>query len=364
MSVGARQQRIDAIRGVAILLVLLNHFNIAYRLDALRLLARNGNYGVTLFFVVSGFLITSNAYRRWGRLAQLDARAFYTLRVARIVPCLVLLVVVADVLAWSGLPVFASRGVPVWLLDVASLTFWMNVLIGRLGWADYCLGVLWSLSVEEVFYLAFPILCRTVRAERWLLALWSVAVLVGPLYRMAHQGDEAAYLYGYLACLDGIAIGCGAALLMERRPGWARHANAPGIAGATVAAMVVLYVSGPIGQTNVLGVTAMALGAAVLVVGSPDAQRWMAPDAQRWMAPAAQRWMTPLRWMGRLSYELYLFHLLVLGTMRTLWPAPSVPGAERVVLLVMFLAASAALASGVARWFADPVNRLIRRQIA
>jgi len=97
MSVGLRNLRIDVIRGVAILLVLLHHFNIAYHLDdtllaqafgweAVRVVARNGNYGVTMFFVVSGYLITSNAERRWGSLANISARAFYTLRVARILP--------------------------------------------------------------------------------------------------------------------------------------------------------------------------------------------------------------------------------------------------------------------------------------
>jgi len=91
MSVGLRSLRIDVIRGVAILLVLLHHFNIAYRLDdtllarvfgwdLVRAVARNGNYGVTMFFVVSGYLITSNTERRWAGLANVSARAFYTLR--------------------------------------------------------------------------------------------------------------------------------------------------------------------------------------------------------------------------------------------------------------------------------------------
>ncbi|MBB5541671.1 peptidoglycan/LPS O-acetylase OafA/YrhL [Paraburkholderia fungorum] len=74
MSIGRRNARIDMIRGVSILLVLFHHFNIAYRLndtflaqvfgwDAVRAVARNGNYGVTMFFVISGYLITSNAGR-------------------------------------------------------------------------------------------------------------------------------------------------------------------------------------------------------------------------------------------------------------------------------------------------------------
>lgn len=78
----ARDARIDMLRGVSILLVLLHHFNIPYSLKDtglaallgwpfLHALARNGNYGVTMFFVVSGFLITRNALDRWGGLDRI-----------------------------------------------------------------------------------------------------------------------------------------------------------------------------------------------------------------------------------------------------------------------------------------------------
>jgi peptidoglycan/LPS O-acetylase OafA/YrhL len=111
---GPRNARIDLLRGIAIVLVLFHHFNIAYRLDgtvlarllgwdAVRAVARNGNYGVTMFFVISGFLITSNAKRRWGALDSVKVREFYGMRVARIIPCLLLLLAVVNVLAWAGL---------------------------------------------------------------------------------------------------------------------------------------------------------------------------------------------------------------------------------------------------------------------
>ena len=241
MSVGTRNGQIDVLRGVSILLVLLHHFNIAYELDdtfvsrlfgwgSIHAVVRNGNYAVTMFFVISGFLITSNAQARWGDLRRIDARTFYGLRIARIVPCLLLLLAVVNALAGAGLDMFGNHsesGPPVsfWLVDLASLTFWMNVLMATpAGWVNYVLGVLWSLSVEEVFYLSFPVACLVLRRPAFLAAFWAVFVVVGPVWRSFHQDDEAQFLYAYLASFDAVAIGCCTALLARRaRPGetWA-----------------------------------------------------------------------------------------------------------------------------------------------
>jgi peptidoglycan/LPS O-acetylase OafA/YrhL len=366
MSVGLRNRQIDLIRGVAILLVLLNHFNIAYRLDdtslagvfgwdAVRAVARNGNYGVTMFFVVSGYLITSNAERRWAGLANIGVRAFYTLRAARILPCLLLLLAVVNLMAVSGVKIFQNRPqggelVSFWLANFASLTFWMNVLIGRHGWFNYPLGVLWSLSVEEVFYLSFPLLCLLLRRKARLLAFWAVVIIAGPLYRFANQGDEGSYLYAYLASFDGIAIGCCTALLAQRLA--LRGPAARVWQGVVAVMMAVLYLWRPIGQTNVLGVTGMAFGTAVLLLGAAGQP---AGEVRRGVPPLAA-----LGWFGRLSYELYLFHLLVLGIMRTAFPPRAVAGDVKMLLLVAFLALSAGLAALVSRFFAEPLNRRIR----
>ncbi|WZB61276.1 acyltransferase family protein [Achromobacter xylosoxidans] len=116
----ARDARIDMLRGVSILLVLLHHFNIPYSLKDtglaallgwpfLHALARNGNYGVTMFFVVSGFLITRNALDRWGGLDRIRPGAFYTLRAARILPCLLLALLTVDALALAGVQIFGNR---------------------------------------------------------------------------------------------------------------------------------------------------------------------------------------------------------------------------------------------------------------
>lgn len=80
-----RNARIDFLRGAAIACVLILHFTLAFGLvnsplgdllgaDAIKAIAFNGNYGVTIFFVISGYLITSGIVKRWGSLRQIDAR--------------------------------------------------------------------------------------------------------------------------------------------------------------------------------------------------------------------------------------------------------------------------------------------------
>ncbi len=366
MSIGLRSLRIDVIRGVAILLVLLHHFNIAYRLDdtllvgafgwdTVRAVARNGNYGVTMFFVISGYLITSNTERRWAGLANVSARTFYTLRAARILPCLLLLLAVVNLLAAGGVAIFQNRPqgdepISFWLVNFASLTFWMNVLIGRNGWFNYPLGVLWSLSVEEVFYLAFPLLCLLLRREARLLAFWALVIVAGPFYRLAHQGDEGGYLYAYAASFDGIAIGCCTALLARKVTLAGRALQV--LQGAVCAAMAVFYLWRPIGQTNILGVTGMALGTAILLLGAHERS---ADPVRRGSRP-----LMMLGWLGQLSYELYLFHLVVLGLMRTAFPPRATSGNAKLLLLAAFLVLSARLATLISRFYAKPLNLRIR----
>ena len=199
MNAETRDDGIDTLRGLSILLVLLHHFNIAYPLrDTLlaglpgwplpQAIARNGNYGVTIFFVISGFLITRNALERWGRLDAIRPASFWLLRLARILPTLALTLLAVDALALAGLPLFGNRadsGVSLWTTNAAALGAWMNVLVIRAGWINYALGVMWSLSVEMAFYLLFPLACAWLRRDARLLALAALLIVAGPLYRLA-----------------------------------------------------------------------------------------------------------------------------------------------------------------------------------
>ncbi len=263
MNEGKRSNGVDMLRGIAILLVLILHFHLTYRLhllpfdlpwlsDAIKAVARNGNYGVTMFFTVSGFLITSTSLRRFGSPTRIRPGTFYRFRASRILPCLVLALAIMVVLSLFEMRSFVNKpdtaSMPVAVLSV--LTFWHNVLMAQVGYFNYAMNILWSLSVEEVFYLSFPIVFLLLRRPRY-IGIWLVVpILFAPYYRSLHAEDEIVALYGYLSCFDAIAMGSLVALLPARR-----IARSTGVALRCAAGLVlaVTYLSGPIMQHVVWG---------------------------------------------------------------------------------------------------------------
>ena len=188
-----RVDGIDVLRGLAIFFVLMNHVNIRLFLakvpytvgipkQIVSSLVWNGQFGVQMFFAVSGFLITTTSLRRWGSLANISARDFYRMRFARIAPLLLLLLVVLSALHFadvSGFVVAAKTG-GLGRALLAALTFHVNLLEARRGYLPGPWDILWSLSVEEMFYLFFPLACLLFARRRLLVPLLCVFVFLGP----------------------------------------------------------------------------------------------------------------------------------------------------------------------------------------
>ncbi|MEO8590512.1 MAG: acyltransferase [Flavobacteriales bacterium] len=355
-----RNARIDLLRGIAVALVMLLHFSLTYRLPDSWLgdlitpknvarLVMNGNYGVTMFFVISGFLITTNSLRRWGSLQQVDRSAFYRRRAERILPPLIIAVVVILALGLFDQPSFVNKqkGVVMepgfWWIAIGSvLTFWHNVLMQAEGYFNYALNIYWSLSVEEVFYLAFPLL-SSLLPKRIFLGLCALLVIAGPIYRALHVQEELDYLYGYLACFDAIALGCLAAFLAPRvRPSFPWRS---GITVLAALALCIVYLSG-IGGHEVFGFTGIAISTGVLLLTgtSEGAQSTVTGWRQMIRWPGAA-----IRWMGRHSYEIYLFHIIVLGVIRDQLGRNDLQRAWKWPLLVGFFLLSCGVAAVLAR---------------
>ena len=364
-----RNYKIDILRGISILLVLIHHFNIPYKLhdtflgiqvfgeSLSTLIARNGNYGVTMFFVISGFLITQHTVQRSGTLAQIQLKDFYIRRIARIMPCLVLLVAMVTVLGIMGLKPFMNQApndieVSYGLTIFSAFTFWMNILIIENGWVNYALGVLWSLSVEEVFYLAFPILCVVLgRGKSFILFLFAI-IAYAPYFRSLHFGEESgAYLYHYFSSFDGIAIGCLTALIVQNVK---INSSAVKIIVPVISIlMVTLYFYAPIKQVSTWGISVFAILSAILIFCFAQNPQSEAPSITS----------KALVWIGQRSYEMYLFHLIILGLFKVIYfPKETLP-AEKLMLLPIYFIAVFILSWAIERYYSVPLNLKIRRKL-
>ncbi|MCW8306936.1 acyltransferase [Acidiphilium sp. PA] len=362
-----RNPRIDILRGVAILMVMILHFSDTYRLwdtgplqttfgdPAVFAVIGWSNFGVTLFFVISGYLITSNALNRYGALRHIPLRSFYVQRLSRLEPLLLIALAIIVTLGLFGLAPFKQPNEPtadILLGALSVLTFWHNILMQRLGYFNYCLNIYWSLSVEDLFYLIFPIACILLRKTWLIAALCLILIAIAPWYRAHHMHSDIFYLYANVSCFDAIAIGCLCALATPHITLQPRTALILRI-GATIA-IIALWLNGFGSDRKIYSFTLLALAAAILILASRSG------PPPKWSDTHPAR---AIRWLGRHSYELYLFHIIILATMRDIIPYPAMGYWPQLPWLILFLtlsATTAALAALAARHIGDPANRALR----
>lgn len=338
-----RLDGVDALRGLAIFFVLMNHVNMRLRIagvpytaglpeQLVSSLVWNGQCGVQIFFAVSGFLITSTALRRWGSLARLSMRDFYALRIARIAPLLVLVLTVLSALHLAGLKNFIVSpkvgGLGRALL--AALTFHVNVLEAGRGYLPANWDILWSLSVEEMFYLFFPVACRVLRSRKPFIGLLLLFIGLGPIGRtVLAQGNDVWREYSYLGGMDAIAWGCLTALLVSRIP-FSRAA---------------LWGLGRAG----IDMTILPIGTCMIMIAAAQTD-WTAPHLMR-----------PLLAMGERSYEIYLTHMFVVFAFFELFLQAEKPLAGVPLLFIAVLLVSVLAGMLTARMFSEPMNRRLRK---
>jgi len=367
ISVGQRLQGVDVLRALAILFVLMNHVNMRLRLaripyteglpeQLVTSLVWNGQRGVQIFFAVSGFLITTMSLRRWGSLSRVSVRGFYLMRFARIVPLLLLLLGVLSALHLAHVEHFVvsakTGGLPRALL--AALTFHVNILEARRGYLPGNWDILWSLSVEEVFYLFFPLVARIFgRGKLFVLVLLGFVAL-GPFARTVFtHGNEVWKEYSYLGGMDAIALGCLTALVVSRircsrMSLWVVWA----VGVALLVFSLCFSMTGAawgLEQTG-LDMTVVAVGTC-LVIAAVAQSEWKAP-----------RIIGPLLRLGERSYEVYLTHMFVVFGAFGLFVKAGKPMWAVPVLFVGVIVAAGLLGEVVARFYSEPLNRLIRER--
>jgi peptidoglycan/LPS O-acetylase OafA/YrhL len=362
-----RLDGVDVLRGLCVLLVTLHHIHLRFKLNHFdvdhtlppvinQVLFWSGYYAVIVFFVISGFLITGLSIRRWETPANIQVGHFYLMRFARIAPTLILLLVVLCVLHLADAHDFVINPDRTSLARVltAALTFHINWFEGHHGYLPGSWDILWSLSVEEMFYLVFPLLCVFIRGERWLVWPLLCLIVVGPINR-AMLGDQEPWRdYAYLSCMDGIAFGCLAALVCARQR-LSRRTLRLGFAIGAIAAVLVIVLCNEHDHTGLssygLNVTVLEFGIASMLValGSGVANGAMAKGTG---------W---IRVIGRSSYEIYLFHMLVVTVLVGLFKQLQ-PDLRFVPLWYLaMLLLSVLLGYAVSKIYSEPLNRKIRQ---
>ena len=362
-----RNPGIDALRGASILMVVLHHVALRIPLKDTALadvlpkrllggLSYNGYEAVFVFFVISGFLIAGHSLRRWGSLAAIDVRAFYARPAARILPCLLLLVAVLSVLHLAGAEdyVIKNEGQTLTGAVLSALGLYLNWYEGMTNWLPGGWDVLWSLSIEEVFYLAFPLVCLLVRDMRLLVLLLVALALSLPVTRAALESNEIWQEKAYLPGMAAIASGVLAALIARRMTFGvvtARTLSAIGMLGLAciVLAGDVLWRAVGNGYMLVLTTSAMLL---VLGLHGLHANR----------ARPGLRGLGWLRSFGRLSYEIYLSHMFVVFAIVALFKRSGGDLRSGFWWFVPAVLLCWALGWLVARAYSDPCDRALRRR--
>jgi len=358
---------VDLLRGLAIFFVLMNHVNmrlliakIPYTANIPALLVPslvwNGQFAVQMFFAVSGFLITSTALRRWGSLSNVNVRDFYRLRFARIAPLFILVLLVLSILHAAQFKDFIVKpktgGLGRALL--AALTFHINVLEANRGYLPGSWDVLWSLSVEEMFYLFFPVVSRLLGGRKLFVAFLFGLILLGPFGRTAFtHGNEIWSEKSYLGSMDAIALGCLTALIASRTrfSRWVlRILAASGIGILTFILGVSNRVYSTIIGRSGLDMTFLGVGTCMIIIAATQTQ-WK-----------GSRILGPVLDLGRHSYEVYLLHMFVVFTFFNLFVSIGKPMAAVPALFLAVTLFSGALGAVAARFYSDPMNRLLRKR--
>ncbi len=274
-------------------------------------IAKSGAAGVDLFFALSAFLITSILLREREETGGISLRRFYLRRILRIWPLYFLLIAVGVVLAHT----MAKQSLP-WYYVAGYLLFvgnWVHAVFGR---PQSICSPLWTVSIEEQFYLIWPLLMKMLR-RRGMIVAAIVTFLLATVCRLGFMlaGSSGGFIYyGSVPRCDSLALGILLALFADRLPRLTRRVRclllAGGLLGWVASSAWLNEQPGPVDIRMVLGRLIVSLAASAILYACLHSHSRLVRG----------EWVVRL---GKISYGLYMLHLtgilIMLSLFRPAW---------------------------------------------
>jgi peptidoglycan/LPS O-acetylase OafA/YrhL len=308
----ARLWLIDFVRQKSLLLVLLSHLSLSPFTKDLHIhwaLINNGKNAVSLFFVVSGFVIARTVAARSGSLERINVRNFYIMRIARIVPLIAVVCLVGATL--SAFPNTQIGGIS-WTLGHTTLLFWVTMLTFTFNWLlclksmQYALfwDIFWSLSMEEQFYFLGPWIAKVSRSEKTLVWILLGVIVLSPVARIIGESLHlASPTFSTFYATDLMAFGVLLHLALQRFGSALKEKQPLCVAlliGGLVALITVLAWRERGLEYRIVYPSAIGVSLFTFLLGGLS-------------IPRIQKCPRPMVFGGELSYGGYLWHPLILG---------------------------------------------------
>lgn len=318
---------LDGVRGVAVLAVVVGHLLSPFKREGTVWTLQAGGYGVDIFFVLSGFLITTLLIEEHRRHGAIDFRRFFARRALRLIPALFTLLAVASLLnVVKALGLFGNFAGTDWrtiLTTLVPIQNWM--IIG--GHRAKDLQHTWSLAVEDQFYLIWPLILLVLlwrgASQRFLVgfAIAGIGVSAGWRFFLEHAGASDARLrFATDTRADVLLVGCALGLIatgnmLPSRKWSKRLLVALGAAAAAAIAWFMATGKGPLlqalGTLEEATTTLFAVATAVAVASLLVAPGGVLARVLGWRV---------LTGVGRVSYGVYLWHYFLFIQLQQLLP--------------------------------------------
>ena len=289
---------LDGLRAIAVSLVIANHYGLSWV---------PGGYGVTLFFVLSGFLITRLLVKEQAATGSISFRRFYLRRALRIFPAFY-----AYCFLVLALLVVTDRTV-LWPHAISALAYVSNYYNAILGDPNTAFSHTWSLAIEEQFYLLWPLaLVFLLRAPAavWRRLLFAIGAIWALRFWLTMGiGVNQGYIYAaFETRADALLVGCLAALATASRP-VARKLDAVVGHPATLLLAIAGFVGTAVAEANYGSAFRNTIGFAVLPIFIVGILMHVTARPQGLLTWALE--YPPLVYVGRISYGMYLYQQIV-----------------------------------------------------